>query len=115
MFNADIWLSGLLRKLPQAFVQPSPALLICAKGVWGLGKPKMVKFGRASRARPHGRRVLGRSPFGPRKQVSREAREVCLCAVSGAVEAVWDARWQVFGHVGSRSWALGRRSRSAAS
>ena len=23
-------------------------------------------------------------------------------AVSGAVQAVWDARWQVFGHVGSR-------------
>ena len=36
-------------------------------------------------------------------------------AVSGAVEAVWDARWQVFGHVGSRSWARGGRSRSAAS
>ena len=36
-------------------------------------------------------------------------------AVSGAVEAVWDARWQVFGHVGSGSWARGGRSRSAAS
>ena len=28
----------------------------------------MVKFGRVSRARPHGRRVFGRSPFGPRKR-----------------------------------------------
>ena len=36
-------------------------------------------------------------------------------AVSGAEEAVWDARWQVFGHVGGRSWARGGRSRSAAS
>ena len=36
-------------------------------------------------------------------------------ALSGAVEAVWDAGWQVFGHVGSRSWAGGGRSRSAAS
>ena len=35
--------------------------------------------------------------------------------VSGVVEAVWDARLQVFGHVGSRSWARGGRSRSAAS
>ena len=56
----------------------------------------MVKFGRVSRARPRGRRVLGRCPFGPRKQGSQG---VCLCAVwgagSGAVEAVWDARWQV--------------------
>ena len=36
-------------------------------------------------------------------------------AVSGAAEAVWDARWQVLGHVGSRSWTRGGRSRSAAS
>ena len=36
-------------------------------------------------------------------------------AVSGAVEAVWDARWQVFGHVGSRFWARGGHLRSAAS
>ena len=36
-------------------------------------------------------------------------------ALSGAVEAVWNAEWQVFGHVGSRSWAGGGRSRSAAS
>ena len=28
----------------------------------------MVKFGRVSRARPHGRRILGRCPRGPRKQ-----------------------------------------------
>ena len=40
----------------------------------------MVKFGRVSRARPHGRRVFGRCPFGPRKQGSRG---VCLCAVLG--------------------------------
>ena len=31
------------------------------------------------------------------------------------VEAVWDARRQLFGHVGSRSWAHGSRSRSASS
>ena len=36
-------------------------------------------------------------------------------AVSGAMEAVWDAKWQVFGHVGRRSWARGGRSLSAAS
>ena len=40
----------------------------------------MVKFGRVSRARPHGRRVLARPPFGPRKHGSRG---VCLCAVLG--------------------------------
>ena len=60
----------------------------------------MVKFGRASRARPHGRRVF---------------RERFRGAVSGAVEVVWDARWHGCGHVGSRSWARGGRSRSAAS
>ena len=36
-------------------------------------------------------------------------------AVSRAVEAFWNGGWQVFGHVGSRSWARGGRSRSAAS
>ena len=36
--------------------------------------------------------------------------------VSGAVEAVWDARRQLFRHIGSgRSWARGGRPRSTAS
>ena len=66
---------------------------------------KVVKFGRVSRARPRGRRRGHEGSVYVR----------FWGAVSGAVEAVWDARWQVFGHVGSRSWARGGGSRSAAS
>ena len=73
----------------------------------------MVKFGRASRARPQfsGGVRVGLENGGDEGSVSMQFRG----AVSGAVEAVWDTRWQVFGHVGSRSWARRGRSRSAAS
>ena len=52
----------------------------------------MVKFGRVSRARPHGRRILGRCP-------NRVMRGLFMCGfgVPSRVEAVWDARWQVLG------------------
>ena len=66
------------------------------EGGVGEGKPPtVVKFGRVSRAR-QGRRVLGRCPFGPRKQGSRG---VCLCAVLGRLgrqmAGFW-ARWKPF-------------------
>ena len=64
----------------------------------------MVKFGRVSRARPQaggfsGGLLSGLENGGDEGSVSMRFRS----AVSGAVETVWDARWQVFGHVGSRS------------
>ena len=55
--------------------------------------------------------LVGRENMGDEGSVSMRFRG----AVSGAVEAVWDARWQVFGHVGSRSWARGGCALSAAS
>ena len=66
----------------------------------------MVKFSHVSRARPHSRRVLGRCPrvVGLENRVDKGSVSMQF-RVSGAVEAAWDAGWQVFGHVGSRSWA----------
>ena len=76
----------------------------------------MVKFGRVSRARPSGRRVWGGLLSGLENRGHEGSVYVRFWgAVSGAVEAVWDARWQVFGHAGGRSWARGGRSPSAAS
>ena len=75
----------------------------------------MVKFGRVCGPDPaaggfSGGLLSGLENGGDAGSVSMRFRS----AVAGAVEAVWDARWQVFGHVGSRSWAHGGRSRSAA-
>ena len=70
----------------------SPALLICTKGCGDWESPEVVKFGRASRARPQGRRVFGRCPWASRTEVTRALSRWFQGAVSGAVEAVWDAR-----------------------
>ena len=53
--------------------------------------------------------LSGLEKGGVEGSVSMRFRGVVL----GAVEAVWDARWQVFPTC--RSWARGGRSRSAAS
>ena len=52
----------------------------------------MVELSRASRARPHGGRVFGRCPRGPRNGEGSVSMRF-WGAVSGAVEAVWDSRW----------------------
>ena len=72
-------------------------MLICTKGVWAReGKlPKIVKFGCfCMRARSHGRRV-----FGVRLENRHDEGFLVKRfrgAISGAVEAVWDARRQLF-------------------
>ena len=73
----------------------------------------MVKIACVSRARPSGTSVFGRPAENRHDKGSVLMR--FRGAVSGAVEAVGDARWQVLGHVGRRSWAHGGRSRSATS
>ena len=89
----------------------SPALLICAKGVWGKGKtPKRSNLAFRSPDPTAG----GLAPAG--LQNRHDEGSVLMRfrgAASGAVEAVWDGRWQIYKHVGSRSWVCGGRARSA--
>ena len=74
----------------------------------------MVKFGRVQTPRQEGFRggvLMGLENRHEEGSVVMRFRG----AVSRAVEAFWDARLQLFRHVGSRSWARGGRSRSATS
>ena len=59
----------------------------------------MVKFGRVLQARLHGRRVFGGVLVC---LANRYDKWSLLMLFWGDVEAVWDARWQLFRHIGTR-------------